>query len=137
MQGTPQTMQRAPTYTDVVEEVAEFFAERLRRLAAAGVAADQVALDVGIGFGKTVEHNLELLANLNRFRRFGRPLVVGLSRKSFMGKLLGVEVAERLPASLAGACWAVIAGAHLVRTHDVRATRQAVRMTEAILARNA
>ena len=136
MQGTPQTMQLNPTYTDVVREVGEFFEDRLRQLALAGVSAEQVALDVGIGFGKTLEHNLELLAHLNRFTKCRRPLLVGLSRKSFIGKLLGIEVAERLPASLAGAGWAVAAGAHILRPHDVAATRQAVRMTEALLARN-
>ncbi|MBI2927338.1 MAG: dihydropteroate synthase [Verrucomicrobia bacterium] len=136
MQGTPQTMQLNPTYTDVVREVGEFFEERLRQLALAGVSAEQVVLDVGIGFGKTLEHNLELLTHLNRFTKCRRPLLVGLSRKSFIGRLLGVEVAERLPASLAGACWAVAAGAQILRTHDVAATRQAVRMTEALLARN-
>ena len=136
MQGTPQTMQLKPAYIDVVREVGEFFEERLGLLATAGVSAEQVVLDVGIGFGKTLEHNLELLAHLNRFTKCRRPLLVGLSRKSFIGKLLGVEVAERLPASLSGACWAVAAGAQILRTHDVAATRQAVRMTEALLARN-
>lgn len=136
MQGSPQTMQFEPTYQDVVQEVEDFLADRLRRLAGAGVAIEQVVVDAGIGFGKTVEHNLELLARLRRFTRLGRPVLIGLSRKSFIGKLLGVEVAERLPASLAGACWAVAAGAHIVRTHDVAATRQAVRLTEAILERS-
>jgi dihydropteroate synthase len=136
MQGTPQTMQVNPTYSDVRREVEAFFADRLHRLAAVGVGPEQVVLDVGIGFGKTLEHNLELLAHVRRFTRLGRPLWLGLSRKSFIGKLLGVEVAERLPASLAGACWAVAAGVQIIRTHDVAATRQAVRLIEAISERN-
>ena len=137
MQGTPQTMQAAPHYADVVREVEAFFAERLARLAAAGVEAEQVVLDVGIGFGKTVEHNLQLLAGLRGFTRLNRPLLVGASRKSFIGKLLGADVAKRLPASLACACLAVVGGAAIIRAHDVAETVQAVRMTEAVLARRA
>jgi dihydropteroate synthase len=135
MQGTPQTMQANPVYTDVVREVGDYFRERLRRLNACGVAADQVVLDVGIGFGKTPEHNLQLLAGLRSFTKLERPLLLGVSRKSFIGKMLGAGVAARLPASLACACLAVEAGAQIVRTHDVAETVQAVRMTEAVLAR--
>lgn len=134
MQGTPQTMQAQPAYNDVTAEVEAFFGERLARLNAAGVNADQVVLDVGIGFGKTPEHNLQLLARLRSFTKLERPLLVGVSRKSFMGKLLGADVTERLPASLAGAALAVETGVHIIRTHDVKETVQAVRMTEAILA---
>ena len=101
----------------------------------AGVAPEQVVLDVGIGFGKTPEHNLELLANLRSFTRLRRPLLLGVSRKSFIGKLLGAEVNERLPASLACATLAVESGVQIVRTHDVAETVQAVRMTEALLSR--
>jgi dihydropteroate synthase len=133
MQGAPQTMQAAPHYTDVVAEVEAFFMERLARLHVAGVALEQVALDVGIGFGKTLEHNLQLLACLRRFTRLQRPLLLGVSRKSFIGKLLGAETAGRVPAGLACACWGVETGAGILRTHDVAETVQAVRMTEAIL----
>ena len=133
MQGTPQTMQISPTYSNVLRDVEAFFADRLNRLAAAGVTGEQVILDVGIGFGKTLEHNFELLAGLNGFTRFERPLLLGVSRKSFIGKLLGVDVGARLPSGLACACWAVEAGAQIIRTHDVRPTLQAVRMTETIL----
>ena len=136
MQGTPQTMQADPVYADVVAEVDRFFAERLAWLAGAGVAPERVALDVGIGFGKTLEHNLRLLAAMGSFRKFTRPLVLGVSRKSFIGKLLGAEVTERLPASLACAVWAVLQGAQVVRTHDVAATRQAVRMAGALRERS-
>lgn len=135
MQGTPQTMQSNPTYNDVVREVGEFFGERLARLAAVGVAAEQVVLDVGIGFGKTLEHNLQLLAGLGSFTNLGRPLLVGVSRKSFIGKLLGAGADARLPGSLACASLAVEAGGQIIRAHDVAETVQAVRMTEAILAR--
>ena len=135
MQGTPQTMQLNPVYGNVVTEVGDFFAERLERLAAAGVAAEQVVLDVGIGFGKTPDHNLQLLGGLERFTRLRRPLLVGASRKSFIGHLLGAEANARLPASLACSCRAVEAGVQMIRTHDVAETLQAVRMTEAILAR--
>lgn len=134
MQGTPQTMQAKPRYAAVVEDVAGFFGERIRRLNETGVALDQVVLDPGIGFGKAPEHNLQLLAGLRSFTRFERPLLIGVSRKSFIGALRGAEVGARLPGSLAGACWAVQAGAQIIRAHDVAETLQAVRLTEAILA---
>jgi dihydropteroate synthase len=133
--GTPQTMQENPAYVDVVREVGEFFQERLGRLNATGVVADQVVLDIGIGFGKTMEHNLQLLANLRGFTTMARPLLVGVSRKSFIGKLLGAGVNERLPASLACACLAIESGVQIIRAHDVAETVQAVRMVEALLAR--
>jgi dihydropteroate synthase len=135
MQGTPQDMQSNPAYFDVAGEVGNFFRERLQRLNASGVMADQVVLDVGIGFGKTLEHNLQLLAGLGGFTSLQRPLLLGVSRKSFIGKMLGTNVTERLAGSLACACLAVEAGAGIIRTHDVAETVQAVRMTEAVLAR--
>lgn len=134
MQGTPQTMQENPSYHDVVGEVGDFFQDRLVRLRQSGVNSERVVLDPGIGFGKTLEHNLKLLANLNSFRRLTRPLLIGVSRKSFIGKLLGAGVENRLPASLACAVWCVQRGAAIVRTHDVAATLQAVRMAEALMA---
>jgi dihydropteroate synthase len=135
MQGTPQTMQLSPVYQDVVREVRDFFGERLERLKGAGVDAVQVVLDPGIGFGKTLDHNLQLLARLERLTSLNRPVLVGVSRKSFIGKVLGVEVHERLAAALACACLAVQSGASMIRTHDVADTLRTVRMTEAILAR--
>ena len=132
--GKP-TMQNNPVYADVVRAIGDFFQERLRRLIACGVAADQVVFDVGIGFGKTLEYNLQLLANLRSFTTLARPLLIGVSRKSFIGKLLGANLNERLPASLACASLAVGSGAHIIRTHDVVETVQAVRMTEAVLGR--
>jgi dihydropteroate synthase len=135
MQGLPQTMQAQPTYVDVVCEVQDFLRERLAHLGALGVSAEQVVLDVGIGFGKTLEHNLQLLAALRSFTTLARPLLVGLSRKSFIGALTGAAVPERLPGSLAGAVLAVAAGTQIIRTHDVAETVQAVRVAEAILER--
>ena len=134
-QGTPQTMQTAPVYRDVVVEVGEFFSERLERLARCGVANEQVILDVGIGFGKTLEHNLALLHALKRFTKHHRPLLLGVSRKSFLGRLLGIDVGERLPAALACACCAIEDGVAIIRTHDVAETLRAARMCEAIRAR--
>jgi dihydropteroate synthase len=134
-QGTPRTMQENPVYADVVREIGDFFRERLKKLNASGVSADQVVLDVGIGFGKTMEHNLLLLASLHRFTTMARPLLIGVSRKSFIGKLLGTNPDGRLPASLACACRAVESGVQIIRAHDVAETVQAVRMTEAVLAR--
>lgn len=132
MQGTPQTMQKNPVYRDVVSEVRAFFLERLRGLGEAGVDPGRVILDPGIGFGKTLEHNLQLLGGLERFTNLDRPVLLGVSRKSFLGKLTGAEVNERLPAALACACLAVRAGVRMIRTHDVAPTLQAVRMAEAI-----
>ncbi len=133
--GTPRTMQENPVYRDIVREAGEYFQERLERLNANGVAADQIVLDVGIGFGKTAEHNLQLLGNLRSFTTMARPLLIGVSRKSFIGKVLGADLNERLPASLACACLAIESGAQIIRAHDVAETVQAVRMTEAVLAR--
>jgi len=132
MQGSPQSMQENPVYADVVNEVAAFFADRLERLQAAGVDPDQVVFDPGIGFGKTLEHNLALLGGLSGFTSLTRPILLGASRKSFMGRLLGIETADRLPGSLACACHAVSAGTQIVRVHDVAETVQAVRLMEAI-----
>jgi dihydropteroate synthase len=133
MQGTPATMQQNPTYADVVREVDEFFAARLARLEQLGVAREQVALDPGIGFGKTLAHNLALLAALPRFQRHGRPLVLGVSRKSFLGQLAEAPTPiERLPGSLACAALAVRDGVQVLRVHDVRETVQAARVAEAI-----
>jgi dihydropteroate synthase len=135
MQGSPLDMQRNPSYGDVVAEVNEFFGQRLSRLAACGVQPEQVVLDVGLGFGKRLEDNLRLLANLGAFAKWERPLLLGASRKSFMGKIFGASLKDRLPASLACACWAAGQGAQIIRTHDVAATRQAVAMTGSLIER--
>ncbi len=134
MQGQPQTMQASPVYVDVVRGVEDFFRDRLQRLNACGVGADQVVFDVGVGFGKTLEHNLQLLAALRSFTKLERPLLLGVSRKSFIGQVIPAAAAERLPGSLACACLAVAMGVQIIRTHDVAETVQTLRVTEAILA---
>lgn len=133
MLGEPGTMQKNPQYTDVANEIKQFFTRQLQDMVSFGVGAEQVALDPGIGFGKTVEHNLSLLRELKEFTVLGRPLVLGVSRKSFVGKVTGGETGERLFGSIACACLAVASGARVIRTHDVKETWQAVRMTEAVL----
>ena len=135
MQGTPQTMEGSGAYRDVVNEVRGFFFDRIQRLNHCGVRGEQIILDAGIGFGKTPEDNLQLLAEMGSFRSIGRPLLVGVSRKSFMGKVLKIELEDRLPASLACACLGVEAGVQIIRAHEVGETVRAVRMTEAILAK--
>ncbi|HET6576316.1 MAG TPA: dihydropteroate synthase [Fimbriiglobus sp.] len=134
MQGTPATMQRDPRYDDVVREVGDFFAERLRALTAAGVAPEAIALDPGIGFGKTQEHTLRLLANLDEYARFGRPICLGVSRKGFLGLITGRGRAERIPGSLAVAvACATLNPALVLRVHDVGPTRDAALLIEAIV----
>jgi dihydropteroate synthase len=132
--GSPPAMQINPACEDVVRMVEEFFQERLEKMNACGISSDQVVFDPGIGFGKTLAQNLQLLAHLRHFTKLRRPLLLGVSRKSFIGKLLGAEVNERLPASLACATLAIAGGVQIIRTHDVAETVQAVRLTEALLA---
>ena len=132
MRGTPRTMQRQPRYRDVVDDVAAFLREALRRAEASGIARDRLLVDPGLGFGKTLRHNLQLLRSLERLVRLGVPVVVGPSRKSFIGKTLGVEVGERLAGTLACVAYAQRCGAHLVRVHDVKPAVQLLRMLEAI-----
>jgi len=128
MLGTPQTMHLAPNYADVVSEVSAFFTERLEQVVRTGVHPEQVVMDPGIGFGKGLKHNLQLLARINHFRIHQRPLLLGVSRKSFIGKLVNGEAQERGPGSLACAVWAVLHGVQIIRTHDVAPTVQALRM---------
>ncbi|MCR4391458.1 MAG: dihydropteroate synthase [Candidatus Acetothermia bacterium] len=135
MQGTPRTMQLAPHYQDVVREVRSFLAERIEVAAAAGIDRDLVAVDPGIGFGKTVEHNLDLLRRLDELGELGRPILVGPSRKSFLGAVLGLPVAERLEATLAACAVAVARGADMVRVHDVAPVRRAVDLAVRLRAR--
>jgi dihydropteroate synthase len=134
MQGTPQTMQQAPHYDDVVVDIGRFFEERLQDCAARGIAAERLALDPGIGFGKTAAHNLKILARLPEFQRFGRPVCLGVSRKGFLGRLLGDRpAAGRLASSLAAACYALGRGAvQIIRVHDVVETRDAVTVFQAV-----
>ncbi len=133
-QGLTAAPAQDPMYTDVVREVGEFFSERLITLLnESGIVAEQVVLDPGIGFGKTPGHNLQLLGGLRSFTKWRRPLLLGVSRKSFIEKLTGAKLDERLPASLACAVLAVKSGVNIIRAHDVAETVQAVRMAEAIL----
>ncbi len=135
MQGTPLTMQSQPTYGDVVAEIGAFFSEALVGLKEAGVDPEQVALDPGIGFGKTVDQNLKLLAGLEVYNRQRRPVVIGVSRKSFLGKIAGGDAGERLPAALACTVHAASQGCSVFRTHDVLETVRALRMWEALAGR--
>jgi len=133
MRGTPRTMQEEPTYSDVVAEVRGFLAERVERAEAAGIAAERIWLDPGIGFGKTAAHNLELLRRLGELRELGRPLVVGTSRKSFIGRLDGSEADERLGGTIASSVLAAAAGAEVLRVHDVAEMDDAMRLATALL----
>ncbi|HEV3258479.1 MAG TPA: dihydropteroate synthase [Gemmataceae bacterium] len=128
MEGTPQTMQLAPRYEDVVRDIGRFFEERLQAAAVGGIDGQRVVLDPGIGFGKTRTHNLEILARLEEFQRFGRPVCLGVSRKGFLGRLLADRPVEgRLAASLGALCFGLSRGAvQVVRVHDVVETRDAV-----------
>jgi dihydropteroate synthase len=133
MQGEPRTMQQAPYYNDVVAQVGQFLAERRLDCLAAGVAPDAIVLDPGLGFGKTLAHNLALLKGLPQLAALPAPLLVGVSRKSFIGKILGREVHERLYGGLGLTALAVCFGARIIRAHDVAATVDAVRMVSAVL----
>jgi dihydropteroate synthase len=133
MQGNPRTMQENPTYEDVVDDVRAFLAQRLEVALAAGVAEERVWLDPGIGFGKDLDHNLELLRRLGELRSLGRPLVIGVSRKSFIGKIDGSEVGDRIGGSIAASVLAAAEGADVLRVHDVAETAQAATVAAAIL----
>jgi len=132
MQGEPRTMQVAPTYGDVVEEVYAFLAGRIEACVRAGISPDRIVADPGFGFGKTLEHNLSLAKGLARFRGLGVPLLVGVSRKSMIGAVTGRPAGERLAGGLALAALAVAAGARIIRSHDVAATIDAVVMAAAV-----
>jgi dihydropteroate synthase len=126
-------MQQSPHYEDVVREVKQFLAERLEAAEAAGVAKESVLVDPGIGFGKTLEHNLELLKELRRLAELGRPVVVGTSRKGFIGRITGeAEAAKRLAGTAGSVAWCVANGAGVVRVHDVKAMAEVVRVVRAI-----
>jgi dihydropteroate synthase len=133
MQGSPPTMQANPSYDDVVEEVKAFLAERVEAAVAAGVEEERIWLDPGIGFGKTLEHNLELLRRLGELRELGRPLVLSTSRKGFIGKIDGSAVGDRVGGTIASSVLAAADGAEVIRVHDVAEAAQAVRVATAIL----
>jgi len=133
MQGTPQTMQIDPVYTQVVDEVRLFLAERAAACLAAGIAKERIMLDPGFGFGKTRAHNIQLIQELSSLQDLGYPLLVGLSRKSVLGQVTGQDVDARLHASVAAAVISAMKGANIVRVHDVKATVEALKVVTAIL----
>jgi dihydropteroate synthase len=135
MLGEPRTMQRDPRYADVVSEVKAFLAERLEFATSEGIAEERIQLDPGIGFGKTLQHNLELLRRLQELTDLGRPLVIGTSRKSFLGRLTGRDVAERVPATIATCVMALERGARVFRVHDVAEVADALKVAAATLLR--
>ena len=135
MQGEPRSMQHHPVYQNVVAEVRDFLQERIDACIAAGIASQRLIIDPGFGFGKTLEHNLDLLRQLGALRALGVPILAGLSRKSMIGALFSLPVDQRLQASVALALIAVQNGARILRVHDVRATREAIRMFEAVYPR--
>ncbi|MFN0022045.1 MAG: dihydropteroate synthase [Pirellulaceae bacterium] len=126
MQGTPQTMQNNPTYTDIVAEIYDYLRQRRDALLAAGIERTRISLDPGIGFGKTHEHNVTLMANSHRFHDLGQPLLVGHSRKGFIGKLLGDKEGPRLFGTLGGALALATQGVQIIRVHDVRPLQEAL-----------
>jgi dihydropteroate synthase len=130
IQGTPRTMQQDPVYHDLLGEVSAFLEEAVAKGRRAGIV--QMMIDPGIGFGKRLEHNLELIAKLNTFHSLGCPVLIGPSRKSFIGSLLGLPVDERLEGSLAAAVACILNGAHILRVHDVKETKRAARVADAI-----
>ncbi|QDV65845.1 dihydropteroate synthase [Crateriforma conspicua] len=131
MRGTPQTMQDDPTYDDVVAEIAEYLTERRQDTVAAGIDESRICLDPGIGFGKTHEHNLQLLKATDRFVALGSPVMIGHSRKGFIGKLIGDKQADRTAGTLGVSLAVAAAGAHVIRVHDVKNTRDALTLFEA------
>jgi dihydropteroate synthase len=133
MLGHPRTMQENPVYEDVVDDIKAFFAERIEFAISEGIEEDRIWIDPGIGFGKTVEHNLELHRRLGEFADLGRPIAFGSSRKSFLGRLTGAGVDDRLGGTIASNMIAYVNGASMLRVHDVAPMRQALTVTDAIL----
>jgi dihydropteroate synthase len=132
MQGDPTTMQEAPHYDDVVGEVHEYLRQRIEAAELAGIDAERIAIDPGIGFGKDLDHNLELMHGIDALLDLGRPVVVGPSRKRFIGTILDLPEEERVEGTVGAVVWMVARGAHLVRVHDVKEVVRAVRVSDAI-----
>ena len=133
MQGTPKTMQQAPSYRDVIEEIRQFFVERIRAALEAGIGAEQILLDPGIGFGKNLAHNLSVLAHLDALVALGYPILVGVSRKAFIGQVLDRPGDERVMGTAAAVAVAILRGARVVRVHDVKRMRDVVKIVNAIM----
>jgi dihydropteroate synthase len=125
MQGTPQTMQSNPSYEDVVSEIKDFLKERITKALSSGIARKQLIVDPGIGFGKRLVHNLEIIRRLGDFKDLDVPIMVGLSRKSFLGEILNLPAAQRLTGTIAASSIAIVNGADIIRVHDVKEGRQA------------
>ena len=133
MKGVPRTMQRSPVYHDLIDEVQTFLRQRVDKAQAEGVCPDQIMIDPGIGFGKTAEHNIEILRRLDAFRSLDKPILIGTSRKSFIGRLLNLpNPDDRLEGTAATVAWAIAHGVDVVRVHDVKAMCQVAQMTDAI-----
>lgn len=137
MQGMPQTMQLDPSYTDVVQEVKQFLNERLHAAIACGIARERIMLDPGFGFGKTTAHNITLIQHLDTFVEMDLPLLVGLSRKSVLGKIAGGDEQQRLHSGLAASVISAVKGARILRVHDVKATVDALKIVDVVMGRSA
>lgn len=133
MQGTPATMQKNPYYKNVVEEIKNFFISRMQYAEVNGININNIIIDPGIGFGKTLEHNLEIFRHLNDFTDLGRPLLVGPSRKSFIGKITGADINNRLYGTVGAVCVSILKGANIIRVHDVKEVREAVAIVDSII----
>ena len=133
MKGSPITMQKNPNYKNVIQEVKEFLEQSVKISKEAGIFSDQIAIDPGIGFGKKQKHNLEILSKLEKFIELGKPILIGVSRKSFIGNILNLPPERRLEGSLAASVIGITKGASIVRTHDVKETRNAIKVAEAII----
>ncbi len=133
MKGTPKDMQIDPHYDSLISEITSFLRTRIQAAIKAGIPQDQIIIDPGVGFGKTVEHNLEIIRRLREFRSLGKPILIGTSRKSFIGKVLGLSTDDRLEGTAASIAVAIANGADIVRVHDVKEAARVVRMTDAIV----
>lgn len=132
MKGTPRTMQKSPRYDDLMGEVTGFLGAAIKKALDTGIQQDRIIIDPGIGFGKALAHNIEIIEKLSELKIFGRPILVGVSRKRFIGKILGADVSERLWGTAAAVCAAIAGGADIVRVHDVREIKEVVRVADAI-----
>ena len=136
MKGNPRTMQHSPAYQNVISDILRFFQERIGEAEKNGIHPDSILVDPGIGFGKTTEHNLEILRRLRDFQSLNKPILIGTSKKSFIGKILDLPVNERMEGTAATITWAISQGADVVRVHDVKPMRRVAQMTDAIYRRS-
>ena len=133
MKGKPRTMQVEPVYQNVMEEVSGYLQNAIMACLSAGIDFEKIVIDPGIGFGKTLNHTIAILKSLSQLKGLGRPIVIGTSRKSFIGKLTGEPVSERLAGTISSNCFAVTNGAHIVRVHDVKETKKAMAVLDTLL----